>query len=123
MKKYLLAIMMAVFAVGNVSAVNDDDETPGGWDFELPGLKVTKTHKAKEVKISLSSSFSFGFIGGVSQDKDVNIDMGAAEADLDFSPYKIENIEINKRGDVRKSRIYYLRGLRGKKAKIKELKD
>lgn len=26
---------------------------------------------------------------------DVNIDMGAAEADLDFSPYKIENIEIN----------------------------
>jgi large subunit ribosomal protein L19 len=35
----------------------------------------------------------------------------------------IENIELNKRGDVRKSRIYYLRGLRGKKAKIKELKN
>ena len=76
MKKYLLAITMAVFAVTNVSATNDDDETPGGWDFELPGLKVTKTQKAKEVKISLSSSFSFGFIGGVSQDKGVNIDMG-----------------------------------------------
>ena len=34
----------------------------------------------------------------------------------------IENIEINKLGAVRKSRIYYLRGLRGKKAKIKEAK-
>ena len=34
----------------------------------------------------------------------------------------IENIELNKQGKVRKSRIYYLRGLRGKKAKIKELK-
>ncbi len=34
----------------------------------------------------------------------------------------IENIEVNKHGDVRKSRIYYLRGLRGKKARIKELK-
>ena len=34
----------------------------------------------------------------------------------------IENIELNKQGSVRKSRIYYLRGLRGKKAKIKELK-
>jgi large subunit ribosomal protein L19 len=35
----------------------------------------------------------------------------------------IENIEVNKKGAVRKSRIYYLRGLRGKKARIKELKD
>ena len=34
----------------------------------------------------------------------------------------IENIEVNKHGAVRKSRIYYLRGLRGKKAKIKEAK-
>ncbi len=32
----------------------------------------------------------------------------------------IENIEVNKEGAVRKSRIYYLRGLRGKKARIKE---
>ena len=34
----------------------------------------------------------------------------------------IENIEVNKHGAVRKSRIYYLRGLRGKKARIKEAK-
>ena len=34
----------------------------------------------------------------------------------------IDNIELNKEGAVRKSRIYYLRGLRGKKARIKEAK-
>jgi large subunit ribosomal protein L19 len=35
------------------------------------------------------------------------------------SPY-IEQIELNKVGKVRKSRIYYLRNLTGKKARIKE---
>jgi large subunit ribosomal protein L19 len=32
----------------------------------------------------------------------------------------IEKIVINKRGLVRRSRIYYLRGLQGKKSRIKE---
>ena len=32
----------------------------------------------------------------------------------------IESIENNKEGAVRRARIYYLRGLRGKKARIKE---
>ena len=76
MKKYFLAFAMAVFAVTNVSATNDDDENPGGWDFEIPGLRVTKTQKSSELKIELSSSFSFGFIGGVSQAEDVSIGMG-----------------------------------------------
>ena len=33
---------------------------------------------------------------------------------------KIEKIEIAARGDVRRAKLYYLRELRGKKAKIKE---
>ncbi len=36
-----------------------------------------------------------------------------------FSPF-IDKIEINKVGKTRRSRIYYLRGLTGKKARIKE---
>ncbi len=32
----------------------------------------------------------------------------------------IQKIEINKRGSVRRARIYYFRGLTGKKARIKE---
>ena len=33
----------------------------------------------------------------------------------------IQKIEVNKRGKVRRSRIYYFRKLRGKKARIKEV--
>lgn len=35
------------------------------------------------------------------------------------SPF-IDKIEVNKCGDVRRARIYYLRGLTGKKARIQE---
>lgn len=35
------------------------------------------------------------------------------------SPF-IDDIVVNKRGIVRRARIFYLRGLRGKKARIKE---
>jgi len=37
-----------------------------------------------------------------------------------FSSPFIEKIEVNKRGVVRRARIFYLRELRGKKARIKE---
>lgn len=36
-----------------------------------------------------------------------------------YSPH-IENIEVNKEGVIRRARIYYLRELTGKKARIKE---
>lgn len=36
-----------------------------------------------------------------------------------YSP-NIEKIEVNKRGKVRRARLFYLRGLSGKKARIKE---
>ncbi|WP_421919844.1 50S ribosomal protein L19 [Marinifilum sp.] len=39
---------------------------------------------------------------------------------IPFSSPFIEKIEVNKRGRVRRARIYYLRGLTGKKARIKE---
>ncbi len=37
------------------------------------------------------------------------------------SPF-IENLEVNKRGSVRRARIFYLRELKGKAARIKEKK-
>ena len=36
-----------------------------------------------------------------------------------YSPF-IDNIEINKKGSVRRAKLYYLRALTGKKARIKE---
>ena len=35
----------------------------------------------------------------------------------------IDHIEVVTRGDVRRAKLYYLRNLRGKKAKIKEKRD
>jgi len=35
----------------------------------------------------------------------------------------IEKIEVVTRGDVRRAKLYYLRDLRGKKAKIKEKRE
>lgn len=35
----------------------------------------------------------------------------------------IDKIEIERRGDVRRAKLFYLRGLRGKAAKIKEKRD
>lgn len=35
----------------------------------------------------------------------------------------VEKIEVNKEGSVRRARIYYLRGLTGKKARIKEKRN
>jgi large subunit ribosomal protein L19 len=35
----------------------------------------------------------------------------------------LQKIEINKRGKVRRARIYYFRGLTGKKARIKEVRS
>ena len=35
----------------------------------------------------------------------------------------VEKVELVSRGDVRRAKLYYLRELRGKKAKIKELRE
>lgn len=35
----------------------------------------------------------------------------------------LQKIEINKKGKVRRARIYYFRGLTGKKARIKEIRS
>ena len=39
-----------------------------------------------------------------------------------FNMPALQKIEVNKRGKVRRSRIYYFRGLTGKKARIKEIR-
>jgi large subunit ribosomal protein L19 len=39
-----------------------------------------------------------------------------------FNLPAIQKIEVNKRGRVRRSRIFYFRELRGKKARIKEVR-
>ena len=77
MKKVLVAILLLALGVTNAKAEGIfDDENPGGWDFELPMLKVGKNESRSTVEIELSSSFSFGFITGINQAEGVSIDMG-----------------------------------------------
>lgn len=49
----------------------------------------------------------------------ISNDIGVERIFPVFSP-NIEKIELNRKGKVRRARIYYLRGLRGKSARIKE---
>ena len=77
MKKVLAAILLATLGVTSVMADDIfDDENPGGWDFELPMIKVGKNNSRSTVEVNLSSSLSFGFIGGINQAEGVSIDMG-----------------------------------------------
>lgn len=40
-----------------------------------------------------------------------------------YSSPSVESVRVIRRGKVRRSRLYYLRGLTGKKARIKERRD
>ena len=42
------------------------------------------------------------------------------ERTFQFYAPNVEKIEVKRRGDVRRARLYYLRGLTGKAARIKE---
>jgi len=52
----------------------------------------------------------------------VSFNVGVERIFLLHSP-RIEKIEVSSRGVVRRARLFYLRGLSGKKARIKDQKD
>ena len=62
--------------------------------------------------------------GGISETFTVRkISYGVGvERTFPFHSPKIERIEVARRGKVRRAKLYYLRELRGKKARIKEIR-
>ncbi|MEX2415286.1 MAG: 50S ribosomal protein L19 [Paenibacillaceae bacterium] len=62
--------------------------------------------------------------GGISETFTVRkISYGVGvERTFPFHTPKIEKIEVARRGKVRRAKLYYLRELRGKKARIKEIR-
>lgn len=99
---------------------------------ELPQLKsgdtITVNYKIKEGNKERIQSFrgviiqKRGFGAGASFTvRKISNGVGVERIFPINSPF-IESIEINKRGKVRRARLFYLRGLTGKKARIKEKK-
>ncbi|MEC0229340.1 MULTISPECIES: 50S ribosomal protein L19 [Paenibacillus] len=62
--------------------------------------------------------------GGISETFTVRkISYGVGvERTFPFHSPKIDRIEVARRGKVRRAKLYYLRGLRGKAARIKEIR-
>ena len=63
-----------------------------------------------------------GGIGETFTVRKVSFGVGVERTFPVHSP-SLESIEVVTRGDVRRAKLYYLRALRGKKAKIKEKRD
>ena len=61
-------------------------------------------------------------IGESFTDRKVSFGTGVERTFPLHSPI-IDKIEVERHGDVRRAKLYYLRGLRGKAAKIKEKRD
>lgn len=99
---------------------------------ELPQLKsgdtITVNYKIKEGNKERIQSFRGVIIqkrgtgaGATFTVRKISNGVGVERIFPINSPF-IESIEINKHGKVRRARLFYLRGLTGKKARIKEKK-
>lgn len=99
---------------------------------ELPQLKsgdtITVNYKIKEGNKERIQSFRGVIIqkrgtgaGATFTVRKISNGVGVERIFPVNSPF-IESIEINKHGKVRRARLFYLRGLTGKKARIKEKK-
>jgi large subunit ribosomal protein L19 len=96
-------------------------------DFKA-GDTITVTYRIKEESKERLQKFRGVCIqrkgAGVTQTftvRKVSNDVGVERIFPISSPF-IESIELNKSGKVRRARIFYLRNLTGKKARIKEKK-
>ncbi|MCF0168751.1 MAG: 50S ribosomal protein L19 [Bacteroidales bacterium] len=99
---------------------------------EFPAFKagdtITVTYKIKEENKERLQNFRGVVIqkrgAGISQTftvRKISNGVGVERIFPSNSPF-IDNIEVNKYGKVRRARIFYLRALTGKKARIKEKK-
>ncbi len=111
--------------IDSVDAASLRDDVP---DFR-PGDTVKVNVKVVEGNRSRIQAFQGVVIaragGGVRETftvRKVSFGVGVERTFPVHSPV-LDSIEVVTRGDVRRAKLYYLRNLRGKKAKIKEKRD
>ena len=101
MKKILSVIMMMALGVTNIAAdENTTVEEIGTVEVEIAGVKVSKNESGTKIKADLNTTLSFGFIGGVAQDKDVSIDMGQSY-EIEWGDVISGKVRVGKKDFVR----------------------
>jgi len=115
--------MNQLIAAVNAEALRDDipDFRPG--DSVKVHVKVVEGNRSR---IQIFAGVVISRTGANIQEsftvRKVSFGIGVERTFPLHSPI-IDHIEVERRGDVRRAKLYYLRGLRGKKAKIKEKRD
>ena len=111
------------------------NEARGGIEKFVPDFKagdnVTVNYKITEGDTTRIQAFTGVVIARKKSFKNysasftvrkISSDIGVERTFMLYSPL-IESIKLNKRGIVRRAKLYYLRNLRGKAARIKEKLD
>ena len=112
----------AVTDLGNAAKRDDLPEFRAG-DTVKVHVKVTEgTRSRVQIFQGVVIRLQGSGIGRTFTVRKVSFGVGVERTFPLHSPI-FEEIEIVTRGDVRRAKLYYLRNLRGKKAKIKELRD
>jgi len=108
-----------------ISFVEEQTQVTDMPDFKA-GDTITVTYKIKEGNKERLQNFTgvvlqknSGSPNATFTIRKISANVGVERIIPLSSPF-IEKIVVNKRGVVRRARIFYLRGLRGKKARIRE---
>ena len=113
--------------------VIESEEKPNLYHIEefQPGDTVTVSLKIIEGERERTQSFEGDVISGSKKSKTLpppganfvvrRVSYGVGvERILPFHSPNVESVKVTRRGKVRRSKLYYLRGLTGRKARIKE---
>ncbi|MEE4256075.1 MAG: 50S ribosomal protein L19 [Bacteroidales bacterium] len=108
-----------------IKFVEDQVEVKEFPDFKA-GDTITVTYKIKEGEKERLQNYQGVVLQRVGSKpnetftvRKISSGIGVERIFPTSSPF-IEEIKVNKRGVVRRARIFYLRGLKGKKSRIKE---
>ena len=112
----------AVDAVANQSLRDDIPQFRAGDTLKVHVRVVEGTRSRVQLFQGICIKVQGSGIGRTFTVRKVSFGVGVERTFPLHTPV-IEKIEVATRGDVRRAKLYYLRNLRGKAAKIKEKRD
>ena len=114
---------MQTLDIVNNKSLRDDIPTFRAGDTVRVNVKVVEGNRSRiQVFAGAVIARTGSGIGETFTVRKVSFGTGVERTFPLHSPI-IDKIEVERHGDVRRAKLYYLRGLRGKAAKIKEKRD